>query len=1611
MFNSWDTCDFSCPADSSFYGDEVTSNSGLYESDLKLPQQQQQQLNHGSVSVYGHAPINEPCVNFNNGAFYQAPNQPNPRPFVGAILGPNASSGMHRYHPYQQHPQQEGFYGQRGSLLSVATPCRETRPWSYAYCYGYTPTNTQPCQFSQFVDIEDFMNNEKRKEKSRDAARCRRSKETEIFMELSQALPLKTDDVNQLDKASVMRITIAFLKIREMLQFVPSLRNCNEDIKRDIDAVEEQQLQEVKPKLEIGSEDWLNGAEASQLLKQTMDGFLLVLSHEGDITYVTENVVEYLGITKIDTLGQQIWEYSHQCDHAEIKEALSLKREIADKVKDEQQQQDSGVTTHHRDLFVRLKCTLTSRGRSINIKSASYKVIHITGHLVINAKGERLLIAVGRPIPHPSNIEIPLGTSTFLTKHSLDMRFTYVDDKMHGLLGYSPSDLLDTSLFVCQHGADSERLMATFKSVLSKGQGETCRYRFLGKYGGYCWIVSQATIVYDKLKPQSVVCVNYVISNLENKHEIYSLAQQTAASEQKEQHPQHHPAETEQDAEKPATSEHKPAAKETIDEAVPLELEDKPEPELEPETEKNNKEIPLELPETKIITANPPVNTAAAQIRQLPESNPLKQILQAELLIKRENHSPGPRTITATLLSGTSGGLRLEEKRPKSVTASVFRPSPAPPLTPPPSAIVIANKKPQLQVEPTLPPTTTATAAIISSSNQQQQQQPHQSQNPQSTAQDMNKGFCSLFADDGRGLTMLKEEPDDLSHHLASTACIQLDEMTPFSDMLVGLMGSCLLPDDINSLDSTTCSTTASGQHYQSPNSSSSNSAASSSPSNSYATSPLSPLTPNPHPAAATQSLNPSQQQQQQQQQAQQQHNQQQQQQSHHPQHHDNSNSSSNIDPLFNYREESNDTSCSQHLHSPSITSKSPEDSSLPSLCSPTSLTQEDDFSFVDFGMRAPYIPMGDDMPLLTETDLMWCPPGDLQTMVPKEIDAMQQQLQQLQQQDHQEYASHRGYQQQSAGGVHPQQQQQQHFSNSLCSSPASTVSSLSPSPVQQQQQQQHQQQAGVFTTDSSELAALLCGSGNGTLSILGGSGVTVAEECNERLQQQQANNDFRSFQQLQQELQLQEDQQQQQQRQQQQQQQQQQLLSLSIECKKEKYEVPMAPSLCHSMEEAFENDYSKDSTNLDCWDLLQMHVAEAPVSPTASPAPCKVTTIQLLQQQQQQLQQQQQQNIILNAVPLITIQNNKGLMQQQEQLQQPALKILNGASIAPVTTKATIRLVESKPATTQQQQQQRVGKLMLPQQQQQQHGNKRHLNSATGGAGNPVESKRLKSGTICLDVQSPQLLQQLIGKDQVQQNQATKRAGSERWQSQAAESKQQKQQQQQQQQQQSNSVLKNLLVSGRDASESEPMMIDDNSLEAQTLGLGKYGLPLHCHTSTSTVLRNYHNNPLISGTNFQLSPVFGGSDAGGGGCGGVDCETGSVVSLDDSVPPGLTGCDTDASSDSGIDENSLVDGSPSGSPRKRIALESRAASEPPPPLDVVVPSSLIQTGDEELEGGCSSNAPSRKTSISFLDSSNPLLHTPAMMDLCNDDYIMGEGGFEFSDNQLEQVLGWPEIA
>ncbi|CAH1958691.1 unnamed protein product [Acanthoscelides obtectus] len=246
------------------------------------------------------------------------------------------------------------------------------------------------------------------------------------------------------------------------------------------------------------------------ILLKSLEGFIIVLSNDGDFIYLSENVSNYLGISQIDLMGQNVFEFSHPCDHDEIRDAISGKS-----------QEEFNIP---RSIFIRLKCTLTNKGRSVNLKSATYKVIHCTGHMLksLNIKKETdekstgvqsCFLAVGQPIPHPSNIEAPLPKQTFLTKHSLDMKFIHADDEfMKNILGYEQNDLLGKSVYEYHHAMDSDAILAAYKCLFAKGQCETNRYRFLAKRGGYIWVVTQATLIHDKIhKPHSVVSVNYVI--------------------------------------------------------------------------------------------------------------------------------------------------------------------------------------------------------------------------------------------------------------------------------------------------------------------------------------------------------------------------------------------------------------------------------------------------------------------------------------------------------------------------------------------------------------------------------------------------------------------------------------------------------------------------------------------------------------------------------------------------------------------------------------------------------------------------------------------------------------------------------------------------------------------------------------------------------------------------------------------------------------------------------------------------------------------------------------------------------------------------------------------
>lgn len=79
--------------------------------------------------------------------------------------------------------------------------------------YFHTISDLFPFFFFHLINICRIL--ELRKEKSRDAARSRRGKENFEFYELAKMLPLPAAITSQLDKASIIRLTISYLKLRD----------------------------------------------------------------------------------------------------------------------------------------------------------------------------------------------------------------------------------------------------------------------------------------------------------------------------------------------------------------------------------------------------------------------------------------------------------------------------------------------------------------------------------------------------------------------------------------------------------------------------------------------------------------------------------------------------------------------------------------------------------------------------------------------------------------------------------------------------------------------------------------------------------------------------------------------------------------------------------------------------------------------------------------------------------------------------------------------------------------------------------------------------------------------------------------------------------------------------------------------------------------------------------------------------------------------------------------------------------------------------------------------------------------------------------------------------
>ncbi|XP_064417989.1 aryl hydrocarbon receptor nuclear translocator-like protein 2 [Latimeria chalumnae] len=327
----------------------------------------------------------------------------------------------------------------------------------------------------------------------------RRDKMNNLIDELSVMIPPCNPVARKLDKLTVLRMAVQHLK---------SLKGASSSFAEAT----------YKP-------SFLPHDELKHLVLKAADGFLFVVRCDrGKLLFVSESVSKILNHSRANLIGQSLFDYLHPKDIAKVKEQLSSSdvspREKLIDAKSGMQVQAaipagstrlcSGVW---RSFFCRMKYNKVAQEEeegkeflSISSKKKDpkrYCTIHCTGYLKNwspnqvalpeesdsekDSSNFSCLVAIGRSYPHTvpqKRGEIKVKPTEFVTRYTMDGKFTFVDQRATAILGYLPQEMLGTSCYEYFHQDDLNHLADCHRKVLqSKEKIATNVYKFKTKHG------------------------------------------------------------------------------------------------------------------------------------------------------------------------------------------------------------------------------------------------------------------------------------------------------------------------------------------------------------------------------------------------------------------------------------------------------------------------------------------------------------------------------------------------------------------------------------------------------------------------------------------------------------------------------------------------------------------------------------------------------------------------------------------------------------------------------------------------------------------------------------------------------------------------------------------------------------------------------------------------------------------------------------------------------------------------------------------------------------------------------------------------------------------------
>ncbi|RLU24817.1 hypothetical protein DMN91_002907 [Ooceraea biroi] len=380
--------------------------------------------------------------------------------------------------------------------------------------------------------------------------RRRRNKMTAYITELSDMVPTCSALARKPDKLTILRMAVAHMKA------LRGTGNTATDNAYKPSFLTDQELKHL-------------------ILEAADGFLFVVSCDTGRIIYVSDSVAPVLNYTQSDWYGTSFYSQVHPDDTDKVREQLSAAEpqhggRVLDlktgTVKKEGQSSMRLCMGSRRGFICRMKVgnlqttgdmaaahglqrmkQRNSLGPPAQRDSQNYAVVHCTGYIKNwpptgdfvppcvpgvglgdrggvqtgdsvndeNATTHCCLVAIGRlqviSTANSSDLVGPNSNSEFISRHSQEGKFTFVDQRVGGILGYTPAELLGHSCYEFFHPEDLTHMRESFEQVLKlKGQVVSVMYRFRGKSREWVWLRTSAFAFLNPFNEEIeyIVCTN-----------------------------------------------------------------------------------------------------------------------------------------------------------------------------------------------------------------------------------------------------------------------------------------------------------------------------------------------------------------------------------------------------------------------------------------------------------------------------------------------------------------------------------------------------------------------------------------------------------------------------------------------------------------------------------------------------------------------------------------------------------------------------------------------------------------------------------------------------------------------------------------------------------------------------------------------------------------------------------------------------------------------------------------------------------------------------------------------------------------------------------------------